>query len=142
MTLKIAAGLLAGIAATAAVAQAPQGGRDGVQTRAEVVQRVQSMFGRLDLNRDGVITRAELGQVSGQQAQSGARDAGARGPGMRGMGGRLFGMADGNGDGQVTLPEATGAALHRFDAADGNRDGVLSSAERQQARGQWGAGRR
>ena len=140
MTLKFAAGLIAGIAATAAVAQVPPGtapGQRGGHTRAEVAQRVQAMFDRLDGDRDGAISRAELERVGGQRGQSTAR-----GRGMGGMAGRLFGLADGNGDGRVTRAEATGAALRHFDAADRNRDGVLTPAERQAARGQWGAGGR
>lgn len=188
MTFKLVAGLVAGIAATTAIAQVPTGGfaprqGDGVQTRAQVVQRVQTMFGRLDRNRDGVLTqqeaRAAAQQVRGQFGQRAAnpalrqqrsaqafarhdinRDgvisrsefeqvraqrAGRRQTGQRLGGGgasRLFAMADANRDGRVTLQEATGSALQRFDAADRNRDGVLTPAERQQARGQWGMGRR
>ena len=33
--------------------------RDAVQTRAEVVERVQTMFSQMDSNRDGALTRNE-----------------------------------------------------------------------------------
>jgi Ca2+-binding EF-hand superfamily protein len=51
------------LVATAAVAQvapmAPRAPRDGVHTRAEVVQQVRTMFARMDTNRDGVLTQDE-----------------------------------------------------------------------------------
>ena len=137
MIRKLSAGLLAGLAATAAIAQVPPAAaRDGVHTRAEVVQRVQTIFARLDLDRDGVISRAEFDQVRARRGQA----AGGQGRGM--AGGRLFALADRNGDGRVTVQEATAGALGHFDRADRNRDGVVTRDERLQARQQGGFQRR
>ena len=61
--------------------------------------------------------------------------------GMRHAGGGMFGIADLNKDGRVTLAEAQQAALQRFDRIDLNRDGKLTPEERQQARQQLRAQR-
>lgn len=171
---------------TGALAQVPQWGgaqaRDGVQTRTEAVQRVQQMFARADLNRDGFLTQQEAhgarGAMRGQRAQRGQRAAdparqaqraerafarrdlyrdgessrqefaqrqalrgerGQRGQrlGMRGgLGGRMFALADLNRDNRLSIGEATGAALQRFDRVDLNRYGQLTRDERQRARQQ------
>ena len=69
------------LCATDATAQqaAPSVQRDGVQTRSEAVQRVQTMFARIDANRDGYLDQAETqalrGQARGQRIQRGARNA-------------------------------------------------------------------
>lgn len=178
--------LLAGVAlaaAGAAVAQVPSApqARDGIQTRAEVVQRVRAMFARADVNRDGFLTQAEVQSVAGQarglrgqraadparrqraferldanrdnvisrdewaraqqvRAERQAERGAHRGQrlAMRGrMGGALLRMADTNRDQRVSLQEAEGAALQRFDRVDLNRDGRVTRDERQQLRQQW-----
>jgi len=55
---------------------------------------------------------------------------------MRHGKGGMFGMADINKDGRVTVAEAQRVALQRFDRLDLNRDGTLTPEERQQARQQ------
>lgn len=66
--LLFAAGLIA--AATAATAQvAPIAQRDGVQTRAEAVERVRTMFSRVDGDRDGFITQADRQAMRGKMAE-------------------------------------------------------------------------
>ena len=114
--------LLAGAGAavalsTAALAQLPSrpdGDRDGVRTRAEVSQRVQTMFARLDANRDGFVTQGE-----GQAARAQRRAQRAADPAMRKQrGDRTFERLDTNRDGQISRAE--------FDAraARGQRDGM------------------
>lgn len=51
------------------------------------------------------------------------------------MGGGMFGfaLADADKNGQVTLAEATSAALARFDRMDANKDGKLTAQERRDA---------
>jgi Ca2+-binding EF-hand superfamily protein len=121
MIAKLTAGLLAGLAATAAVAQLPPAGfapgaRDGVQTRAEVVGRVQRMFARLDQNRDGTLTQQEA-QAARQQlgARQGRRGQRAVDPALR--------------------QQRSAQAFARHDR---NRDGVISRAEFEQVRTQRG----
>ena len=59
-------------------------------------------------------------------------DMGSNGRG-EGMANRLFGMADANRDGRVSLQEAEAAALAHFDRVDRNRDGRVSPDERRQS---------
>ena len=65
MTFQLLTGTALAVALTVgALAQAPRTGsapspRDGVQTRAEVVERVETMFSQMDSNRDGALTRNE-----------------------------------------------------------------------------------
>jgi len=49
------------------------------------------------------------------------------------MHGDLFAKADANGDGKVTLSEATSKALELFDQADANHDGTVTPEERRAA---------
>jgi hypothetical protein len=48
----------------------------------------------------------------------------------------MFGMADLNKDGKISVAEAQSVALQRFDRADLNHDGKLTPEERKQARQQ------
>lgn len=65
MTFQLLTGTALAVELTVgALAQAPRTGiaptpRDAVQTRAEVVERVQTMFSQMDSNRDGALTRNE-----------------------------------------------------------------------------------
>ena len=108
----LGSGLL--LAATAAAAQvAPVQPRDGIQTRAEAVERTRTMFARIDTNRDGFITMAEAQAVRGQ----------ARGQRMNRAERRMD-------------PARRAQAFERLDA---NRDNVISRdewARAQEARSQ------
>lgn len=93
MTFKLLTGTALAVALTVgALAQAPRTGsaptpRDGVQTRAEVVERVQTMFSRMDSNRDGALTQDGTRQMVRQMQRSGGE------------------RADANRDGQLTRDE-------------------------------------
>jgi hypothetical protein len=105
------------------------------------------MFERLDVNRDGSISRAEFDQARSHRQEhraerradrgpgAGMRGGRRGGPGMRGMRGergqRLFGE-----QGFVTREQMRERALARFDRLDANRDGTLTAAERRQGREQ------
>ena len=118
-----AAGLLAGTAALAQTAPAPQAGpapatsavrpmADKVMTRDEVVAMVREHFGRLDSNKDGSITTAEI-----EAAHPGMRDFEKfEGPGPHGM--------------MMGDPNAA------FDKLDSNKDGSISRDEFAKAREQ------
>jgi hypothetical protein len=105
-------------------------------------------FDRLDANKDGTVSREEFDKghemrierrmvmKDGAPAggQTGAPHQGMRRHRMGGMmmGGRMFGMADANKDGRVSLQEATDSAVRHFDMADANRDGQVTPDERRQ----------
>ena len=130
-------------------------------SRADIVQKVQKHFARLDANGDGAVTQAEAdtalqarregrggkrferldsnkdGSVSRSEFDT-AKEGTARPHrgGIRlhaGFSGRMFGRADANKDGRVTLQEATAMATAHFDSADSNRDGTLSADEMRAA---------
>jgi Ca2+-binding EF-hand superfamily protein len=115
----------------------------GEQRRAQHMDR---MFERLDLDRNGSITREEMAQARAQhQARRGERGPRPGGPGMRhrrmgmhggpamrGMRGqRLFGE-----QGFVTAEQFRARALARFDRLDADRNGTVTAAERRAAREQ------
>lgn len=140
MGIMLLAGAGIALVAGTALAQAPSVARgDGVQTRAEVAQRVNGLFKRLDANRDGFVTRDEVdaahAAMSGQSRNETGERRGNRGMrGGMGLGGRLFEMADVNGDNRVSLQEASTAAASHFDMADLDKDGRITREERQQLR--------
>jgi hypothetical protein len=130
--LFFAVALGAAIASTAAGAQGQGGGGGGGwqqqdMNRQQAQQMADGLFQRLDVNHDGVVTRAE--------AEQAAQQAGGGGGRFGRMIERSFGTAQ-----SLTLPQFEGQALARFDAQDLNHDGVVTAAERQQGRAQRGAG--
>ncbi|MEO7787366.1 MAG: EF-hand domain-containing protein [Sphingomicrobium sp.] len=109
-----------------------------------------AMFDMIDANHDGSLSRDEfarapmhhgggMGRDHDGDGQPDRRDGkGKGGMGAKGMGGgmaRLWGMADANHDGRVTLQEANAAALQRFDSMDANHDGQVTPEERAAGRG-------
>jgi hypothetical protein len=100
--------------------------------------RGERMFDHLDINHDGNISRDEFNQAHARHAGpdgamhgSGPDGPGAAGPGGPGMrGARMFGA-----QGFLTQAQFRERALARFDRADADHNGVLTTAERQAARG-------
>ena len=78
---------------------------DGKVTVAEMQQRSEARFGKLDADSDGRVTRAEADAVR-EQGRAG------RG-GMRGKGGDVFARMDANGDGALTRTEFESAREQR-----------------------------
>jgi hypothetical protein len=134
----LGAGLL--LAATAVGAQvapyAPATPRDGIQTRAEVVERARTMFNRVDANRDGFITQAEgqalRGQVRGRLQQG--RGARAADPARRA---ELFGRLDTNRDNMISRDEWARAEAQRAERR-ANRQGGGQRGQRLAMRGRAG----
>jgi hypothetical protein len=115
----------AAFVSTQALAQ-ERGGGD--ETRQQALQKADQIFQRLDLNHDGVVTRAEAEQFR-QQMGFGAGKA-------EKLIDRIFGTAQ-----SITLKQFETQQLARFDRDDLNHDGVVTGAERQQARAQLKANR-
>jgi hypothetical protein len=126
-TLLVTIALGATLVSTQAGAQAPGGGRPDM-TRPQAQAMADAMFQRMDLNHDGVVTRAEAEQA---RAQMGGGDDSKGGARAEHMIARVFGDAQ-----SVTQAQVEAAALARFDRQDLNHDGVVTAAEREQARGQ------
>jgi Ca2+-binding EF-hand superfamily protein len=121
-----AVALGATIISTAAGAQGQSGGwQQQDMNRQQAQQMADGLFQRLDVNHDGVVTRAE--------AEQAAQQAGGGGGRYGRMIERSFGTAQ-----SLTLPQFEGQALAHFDAQDLNHDGVVTAAERQQGRAQRG----
>ncbi|MFL6841323.1 MAG: EF-hand domain-containing protein, partial [Sphingomicrobium sp.] len=98
-------------------------------------------FDRFDANKDGSISRDEFAKAHEMRIErrvelKDGQPGHLEGMRMHRMGGRfaggMFVMADANKDGQVTLQEATDAAVRHFDMADANRDGRITPDERMQ----------
>ena len=111
-------------------------------------ERRAALFARLDADGNGVISRAEFdapragagnGEARAQQRPArmerrGHRSAqhGQRGGGR--FGAQAFARMDADGDGRVSLAEATRFRLERFDRVDANDDGRITVEERQAVR--------
>ena len=141
-----AATLLAGGAAFAQAVQPgqPAGGRHNfmmkTETRADVQAHVAKLFARLDTNRDGFVTKAEVDAMQAEHAVKVQQRAARFDPA------KAFDRLDANHDGQITKAEIDAAhaardaahpgapaGAHRgggmFARADVNKDGVLTRAE-------------
>ena len=107
----------------AAMAQDDQGTHGRMMqdmTRVQALKQADAMFQRIDLDHNGVVTRAE--------AEQAARDYGG-GKHIERMIDRTFATAQ-----SLTLQQFETQQLARFDRDDLNHDGVVTAAERQQAR--------
>jgi Ca2+-binding EF-hand superfamily protein len=154
-TLLAAAAVILGATAAAAQVGPPRGdmGQGGIQTRNAAVERVRTMFARVDANRDGAITQQEAAALRGQAR--GARQARAADPARRA---RAFERLDANRDNMISRDEwarAEGARAERragrperggqrmamrgrmggamLRAADANRDSRVTLQEAEQA---------
>jgi hypothetical protein len=118
-TLLATIALGATMVSTQAVAQMPGGDRPDM-TRQQAQAMADALFQRMDLNHDGVVTRAEAEQASSQMG--GGHHAERKID-------RVFGDAQ-----SITLQHFEAQSLARFDREDLNHDGVVTAAEREQSR--------
>lgn len=142
-------GAIAAIPASAAFAQAtpPAGkpvmhGRTQIEARTDVAANVGKMFARLDTNKDGFITKAEIDAIESQRSQRLEKRAEGFKPD------KIFDRVDANKDGKITVAEeqAAHAAMAKakgkapakanataftglFARADANKDGAVTRAE-------------
>ncbi len=109
---------------------------DGQLDKNEVPERMQGIFDRADLNKDGKINADEIrksaaaaSQPMGRGGREGfGREGRGEGPGRGGMTDRLLAALDTNADGVISGDEiaAAPAALRALDA---NKDGQLTPDE-------------
>jgi Ca2+-binding EF-hand superfamily protein len=109
------------------------------QSRADIPARVKKMFGTLDLNHDGFVTKDELAASQARFDQRTAKAAPKRAA-------KAFDRVDSDHDGKVTLAEvqsertarlasrgkpakASHALPSLFRFADANKDGIVTRAE-------------
>lgn len=120
---------------------------DGKLVRAEMPERFQGLFTRVDADKDGALTKEELkqGENAAARGEGGRRGGEGRGEfGGRGRGGAfdpLLRALDRDRDGAVSAAEIDGApaALKSLDA---NQDGQLSNDEFRPAFGRGRGDRR
>jgi len=120
--------------------------KDGSVTKDEMqayraakrTKRMDMYFKSMDADDNGSISRAEFDAAHAKKHDKMAERGDKRGHhkmahrGHRGgmMKGHMFKMADANGDGNVTLAEATTKALEHFDKVDADKNGTVTGAER------------
>jgi hypothetical protein len=136
--------------AIAAVA-APQGAAGGAISRAQFVAQMDNQFGKMDANRDGQLSKAEIeqSQTEAAVAEAKARNrarfaeldtdkngqlspaefAAATPPPPAANGQPTLTRGDRNRDNQISLAEHRIVTLANFDRLDTNRDGVVTPAE-------------
>ena len=146
--------LIGGTAAAALVALTPafananqsnHGWKDKTEARADVQGDVAKMFGRVDANKDGFISTAEIDALA---AKRGERHAAKMEKRANFDPAKAFAKMDANKDGKLTKPEADAArAAHKgaksgdrkpgshadrlFARADTNKEGAVTAAEFQ-----------
>ena len=166
-TAMLTAGAFGLVLAASALA-APQGPRARFDptasvTRADALALANTRFDRIDADKDGRITPAEMAAHHSQMEQRRAQRmaaravkrsdeaaseaavaarreaweklAKARAEARSAQGEFGFAMRDADGDGLVTREEFTAPAMKRFDRADANSDGVITPEERAALRG-------
>lgn len=102
-------------------------------TRDEALKRADSLFGQLDLNHDGIVTRDEAlratMQLRAERKATGVDVA----PGIGGHTARFL-EREFEGANSINQQQFEQAMLAHFDEMDLNHDGVLSTEERQAAK--------
>jgi Ca2+-binding EF-hand superfamily protein len=146
-----AVALLGAAGAIAAPADAPRHGRQPVDmTRAQLIQKLDARFAKMDANHDGVLTREDMQanrkarhdarfaklDADGNGAISRAEYDAPRGEpgkdhGRRGHHGPRHGGMMGVDKGPVTKAQFQERALARFDRLDTDRNGTVTVAERK-----------
>ncbi|UUL83694.1 EF-hand domain-containing protein [Sphingomonas qomolangmaensis] len=99
-------------------------------TSAEMIERADRMFARMDANNDGQVTQAE--RTAMREAVAERREARAKRWAMKkgGRGGeRMLARVDANKDGNISREEFRAQASQRFAKLDTNADGRVDATE-------------
>lgn len=123
--------------------------KDGKLSKQEVPERMQGIFARGDLNKDGFLTKDELNKMAEAQAApannaGGQDDHGDRGERRGPEGGMMKFMPilaalDSNGDGVISAEEINNASVS-LKKLDKNNDGQLTEDEIRPMGGRGGRG--
>lgn len=145
MTATALAAMLAAGVAIATQSDSPAPPKKAV-TKAQMLERADARFDRMDTNKDGQLSaeerkagaetaRAAMAERKGGEMADFMPGGGRRGGGM---GERAMTRADTNGDGLISKAENRAAVEARFARMDANGDGTLAADER----GKKGMGKR
>jgi hypothetical protein len=129
------------LAAPAKPAKAPA---KGDVTRAEMQAETKRVFNLADTNKNGFMEPAEFRKRMGavlNRTPPGTPGAPSKEEAQKMLAAAeaAFKAVDANGDGKVSLTEASKRPLAAFDSLDANKDGVLTAAEKLAARTAPGA---
>lgn len=121
-------------------------------TKAQMIERADARFDRMDANKDGQLSAeerkagAEAARAAMAERKGGEMADFMPGGGRRGgmMGEKMLARIDTNGDGLISKAENRAAIEARFARMDANADGTLAGDERGKGKGKWkrGGGRR
>ncbi|HTG39738.1 EF-hand domain-containing protein [Sphingomonas sp.] len=134
LAVTLASTLLAGTA-IAAPQDAPAGPRmQPPATLQEATARADKQFARLDADRDGQVTQAEMDAARQQRMER--REARGKTMGKRGgrMAKRMFARLDSDRNGSISQAEFRAGATQRFQRIDTNGDGRVDTTEAQAMR--------
>lgn len=140
LTASAIAALLAAGVAIAMQNETPTAPKRPV-TKAQMLERADARFDRMDTNKDGQLTAeerkagAEAARAMKAERKSGEMADFAPGAGRRGgMGARMMARIDTNGDGTISKAENRAAIEARFTRMDANGNGVIEPEERRSGR--------
>lgn len=123
--------------ATSGIAVAQGGRMAPPSTKAEATAQAADRFAKLDTDKNGQVTLAEM--TAARDARMEKREArmaakGKKIPDRPAREPRIGKRIDTDGDGQISLAEMTAQTLARFDRMDANKDGAIDAAEREAQR--------
>jgi len=103
--------------------------KDGKLSKEEARGPLADNFDRVDQNRDGFIDRSEARQALERLGQGNPPAPGDNAQRLR----EMFQRLDANNDGKISKDEARGPLAEGFDRVDSNGDGVVDQAEARAA---------
>jgi len=133
--LLVALGLSAALSTAAGAASSSRSANQPDLMRRQAIERADSLFDTFDINRDGIISRAEADQVGMKLLELRVTTGKDPAPGIGGHTRRFLERAFAGAE-SVTRQQFEQAMLAHFDQMDLNHDGVVTAAERERARAQ------
>lgn len=136
-TYKIFVAVSAAALSALALAQAPTGQHaphQGDTNRDQASEHASHIFAKLDINRDGQLTRAEAQSAHEKMRSAGMGDHGQAQAQHAGKANRHQAMFERmfDGKGSISLAEFQAAAIAHFDRLDGDKNGIVTTREHQE----------